>query len=141
MNASFLPRTLPPLWIAAAIFLTLGTMFVAIQAVHAQSGGGSEEKREMAELADVKQEKRLREGTVLNDVVGEFQLTGDRITFFPSESKNAVRCLENLSLERILQYTKEQNDQKMWIVSGTITEYRDSNYLLIRRAIVKGSGK
>jgi hypothetical protein len=43
--------------------------------------------------------------------------------------------LENLALERIVRILNETRGQRQWLVSGTITEYRGSNYLLISKAV------
>ena len=45
-------------------------------------------------------QSRLREGTQVN-LVGRFEVTGDRITFYPKSESDPIRALENLALERV----------------------------------------
>ena len=82
-------------------------------------------------------QQRLREGTALADVQGHFELTGDRARFQPSDKTGPYGCLENLNLDRVTQTIRDNYDRLEWSVSGTITEYRGANYLLISRAILK----
>ena len=81
--------------------------------------------------------QRQREGSALVDVVGYFKLTSDRATFFPADSELRFQGLENLNLERISLLVGENPDRLDWIVSGTVTEYRGANYLLVTKAILK----
>ncbi len=80
---------------------------------------------------------RLREGTRLNDVSGQFDFAGDRIAFFPSDSKDSYRVLENLALERVSRILGESRQKPEWSVSGVVTEFRGVNYLLVTRAVIK----
>jgi hypothetical protein len=81
--------------------------------------------------------QRMREGSTLVDVVGYFKLTSDRATFFPADSEQRYLGLENLNLERISLLVGENPDRLDWIVSGTVTEFRGANYLLVNKAILK----
>jgi len=83
--------------------------------------------------------EQLREGTVLKNLAGTFKLAGDRITFCPSDQEAAFPVLENLALERIWGML-ESVGGRSWSVSGTVTEYRGRNYLLIDRAVVRFPG-
>lgn len=78
---------------------------------------------------------RVREGSKLVQQVGEFHQAGERISFYVDGSKDSLVVLENLALERISR-DLEQGTRK-WSVTGTITEFRGSNYLLIERALMK----
>jgi hypothetical protein len=81
---------------------------------------------------------RLREGTRLIDVVGSFQsVGGDSVSFSPGGNKDSFRVLENLALERVSRTLDENRGTRQWVVSGTITEYRGSNYLLLTKAVVQ----
>lgn len=85
--------------------------------------------------------ERLREGTRLTDVVGSFQAAGDRISFHPDgKGGESYRVLENLSLERIDGYLGSARGIPTWTVSGIVTEFRGSNYLLVTKAIVRTVG-
>ena len=81
--------------------------------------------------------QRLREGSKLTDVAGQFDFAGDRIAFFPSDSKESFRVLENLALERVSRILGEGRQKPEWSVSGVITEFRGVNYLLVTKAIIK----
>ena len=82
--------------------------------------------------------ERLREGTRLIDVVGAFQsVGGDSVSFSPGGNKDSFRVLENLALERVSRTLDENRGTRQWVVSGIITEYRGSNYLLLTKAVVQ----
>ena len=76
----------------------------------------------------------LREGEII-EVIGKLELAGDRATFTPQNSDVSLRVLENLALERVIQVLSESRDERQWLVSGVVTEYRGGNYLLIHKAI------
>jgi len=81
--------------------------------------------------------ERLRENTRLVDVVGTFQaIGGDNVAFQPAGGKDSLRVLENLALERISR-SLEDNRGSTWTVSGLVTEYRGSNYLLVTKAVTQ----
>lgn len=81
--------------------------------------------------------ERQREGTRLTDVSGRFELAGDRITFHPASGRESYRLLENLALERVAQVLSESRAKQDWTVSGTLTEFRGANYLLLTKAVIK----
>jgi hypothetical protein len=73
--------------------------------------------------------------------LGRFETTGDRITYYAEDNKESFRVLENLALERIARVLEDPSGlghARKWSVTGLITEFRGSNYLLIERAILKG---
>jgi hypothetical protein len=80
---------------------------------------------------------RLREGTQLTEVFGQFRLTGDRASFIPADGSGKYLALENLTLDRVTQTISEDPNPLEWVISGTITEYKGCNYLLLSRAILK----
>ncbi len=82
---------------------------------------------------------RLREGTELQDARGYFRFVHDRVVFFRTEGESRYVGLENLNLERIVAEITNNPTQLEWTVVGTITEYRGTNYLLVRRAILSRS--
>jgi hypothetical protein len=86
-------------------------------------------------------QSRMREGTKVEKLAGYFKLTGDRVTFYPAEGKQHFGGLENLALERIARTVKDSPSQLNWIITGTITEYRGSNYLLVTHAVLKDEQK
>jgi hypothetical protein len=81
---------------------------------------------------------RLREGAKFHDRVGRFQVQGERVNFLPDDkSPESIRVLENLALERVSNGLIDPRSPNRWIVSGTVTEYRGNNYLLITRAVMR----
>ena len=83
--------------------------------------------------------ERLREGTVLVDVVGYFKRTGDRATFYQSGNQLGMGVLENLNLQRVIDRITDTPDQLEWVLTGTVTEFKNRNYLLIDRVVLKNS--
>lgn len=83
--------------------------------------------------------ERQREGTRLTDVNGRFELAGDRVTFHPASGRESYRLLENLALERVGQVLSESRAKQDWTVSGTLTEFRGANYLLLTKAVIKSA--
>lgn len=89
--------------------------------------------------ADGRQIEQLREGTQLESQLGHFKVTGDRLTFYAAGGTYRVIGLENLNLERISRMAKDSLSMLEWNVSGTITEYRVINFLLVERAVLKST--
>ncbi len=84
-----------------------------------------------------KEKQKHREGSRLEDVRGRFDFAGERMAFYPTGESESFRVLENLALERIWQATQDSNRKDEWIVSGTVTEYRGSNFLLVTKAVIR----
>jgi hypothetical protein len=80
--------------------------------------------------------RQVREGTSLQNEPGSFQITGDRMAFCPADGTDPLPALENLALERVWRMLEEVGNRP-WSVSGTVTEYRGRNFLLIERAVVR----
>ena len=78
---------------------------------------------------------RLREGMKLVDQVGELREAGGVVGFYPDGETHSLQLLENLALERVSR-DLDQTHRK-WSVSGTVTEYKGGNYLLLHRAVLK----
>jgi hypothetical protein len=78
--------------------------------------------------------ERLREGTRLIDVVGTFQSLGNDSVSFSPGGKDSLRVLENLALQRVVFILDDNKGARQWIVSGIITEYKGSNYILVTKA-------
>lgn len=85
--------------------------------------------------------KRLREGSKITDQAGEFQRTGDHLQFVLKDGSGSLRILENLTLERVMRMLEDNPSLKYWSVSGTVTEFRGENYLLLTRAVLKSRGE
>jgi hypothetical protein len=86
------------------------------------------------------EQRRLREGTNLNDENGYFREDGDSAVFV-NEDGLQLAGLPNLNLERIVRVLKGNDEARnvRWIVSGTVTEFNGRNYLLISRAVYKSA--
>lgn len=89
---------------------------------------------------DEKLSERMREGTRLIDVVGSFQTAGDRVSFHPDGKGESYRVLENLALQRVDEYLAANRGTPTWTVSGVMTEFRGSNFLLLQKAVVRSVG-
>ncbi len=79
---------------------------------------------------------RLREGTEIREVLGQFIQVDGRFEFVSSDGIYRLRMLENLALERASRKVDESAQGVMWSVSGIVTEYQGGNYLLVKRIIV-----
>jgi hypothetical protein len=112
--------------------LTVLLSFAALKA----SGQLTTQFQEESVAESPASQQRMREGTELSQVVGEFQLTGERVTFF-SQTGVSMRMLENLALERVIRVLEDTSDKRLWIVDGVVTEFRGSNFLLIKRAVIR----
>jgi hypothetical protein len=81
--------------------------------------------------------RRLREGTELVEHVGHFEMAKERLVFVSDRGGVRLVGLENLNLERISQTIANSPSQLTWKISGIVTEFRGTNYLLVRRALLK----
>jgi hypothetical protein len=80
--------------------------------------------------------QRAREGSLLSDETGSFEFVGERIIFVPAGGRESLRVLENLALERIVRELGDARDQRNWVVSGVLTEFKGANYLLVTRSLL-----
>jgi hypothetical protein len=83
----------------------------------------------------------LREGTQVSNQLGYFRMTGDRVTFFSTDGRRRFVCLENLNLQRIARAIDENPGRMLWNVTGSVTEYRGANYLVVEYAILTAGNK
>lgn len=80
---------------------------------------------------------RWREGSKLVDVAGHFKTSGERVAFHAADGKSRFPCLENLNSERVARIVAESPPESLeWIVHGTLTEFRNENYLLVTQAVI-----
>jgi hypothetical protein len=80
-------------------------------------------------------ETRQREGVTF-DQEGFVQFTGERMTFISLDGQHRLVMLENLALDRVGRSVRDSTAKTRWKVTGTITEYQGSNYLLLGRAVL-----
>ncbi|PQO25313.1 hypothetical protein C5Y96_25785 [Blastopirellula marina] len=90
--------------------------------------------------AQQQQEKltRLREGAEIVDSKGTFEWIGDRLSFVPENEKMVLKILENRMMERVVQAQESSTGELVWLVSGTVTEFRGGNFLLIKHVVLTG---
>jgi len=98
---------------------------------------GSKPGAPLSPEVDNRPRSRYREGTKLVDRRGRFEFRGDRVIFLATSPDAHFVVLENLSLERVTRVLEESGSQLEWSVSGTISEFRTTNYLQITRVLVK----
>lgn len=79
-------------------------------------------------------QKVLREGTTINKAPVTCRASGDRLQIMFSDYRRRMSVLENLAAQRILKAVIEDSHDTSWVVSGTVTEFKGRNYLLITRA-------
>ncbi|QDU76946.1 hypothetical protein Pan97_40040 [Bremerella volcania] len=82
--------------------------------------------------------KRLREGAEIVDSEGTFEWIGDRLSFVQEDKKTVLKILENRMMERVVQAQETSTGELVWVVSGTVTEYRGGNFLLMKHAVLTG---
>jgi hypothetical protein len=88
--------------------------------------------------SSAKSVERRREGTRITDEVGTFQpVGGQRVAFLPAGNRDSYRVLENLALERVSRALDESRGQRQWVVSGVLTEFQGSNFLLVTKAVIQ----
>lgn len=113
---------------------------LALAAVASLSGLAAQPSNQPAKPADAPSAapKTMlhREGTKIKNEPGRFAPVGTRINFVTSAGVQYV-CLENLNLERVARIMGSTPDTVEWVISGTVTEYQGSNYLLIERSTRK----
>jgi hypothetical protein len=89
-------------------------------------------------IAPVNSPKRHREGTRLVEVTGRFEAVGDRVKLVIANQSESMHVLENLALQRVSRVLAESQNSQQWIISGTLTEYNGTNYLLLTKAVQAG---
>lgn len=78
----------------------------------------------------------IREGTILAEARGRFKVVNERFVFLDETTGKPLTCLENLMLQRIHSFLKDdEGGRQRWSVSGKITEYNGDNFLWLDRAL------
>lgn len=80
-----------------------------------------------------------REGTRLVDVKGTVRRSGDRFQFVPKDGSPPVLLLENQLLQRVATMYDRPIAPGVfpeWKITGLITEFRGSNFLLLHWAMI-----
>ena len=153
-SMSSLQRTPDPRhrWLPVVVFIVAATWLNAQESTSpiSPSGAGLKRSDEVAPGKNSESSKatggridghlaggRWREGSKLVDMTGQFKIPGDRAVFVSADGKSQFGCLENLNSERIARMVKESPETLEWKVQGTITEYRNENYVLITHAMIE----
>lgn len=131
-----MPRLLPTVMIFAVVALTAAPPRASGAEPDRVAGGKTARH---ADEGETEKQSVLREGETYEGV-GRFVETGDRYMFYPADSSAPFRILENLALERVARVldNAHQRVEPTWTVKGVVYEFRGTNYLLVRRAVVKG---
>ena len=78
----------------------------------------------------------LRESSKLLDRTGTVRSSGARLVFTTDDGRWTMVLLENRMLERVEQLLSTGTAAPRLLVSGTVTEYRKRNYLLLTRVFM-----
>jgi len=124
--------------------LSLPLLFLALTTLQIQQGLRGDDKNYTSltddqynsQLRDQKK-NRLREGASINEV-GKFDFLGDRLSFMSESSGREMKLLENRMMERVVLAQENATGELIWEVSGTVTEYKGRNFLLLTRVRLKG---
>lgn len=119
-----------------AAMLTFAAVWPSGRSGAAQRPAPSRDPADSGVAGSEQQMSRVREGALL-DTTGYFKVTGDRALFTTADGSARFTGLENLNLERIAIAVSESPDPLLWSVTGTVTEFRGTNYLLVTRALLK----
>lgn len=131
-------RILKPLGVAGLLIAIVGASLPTVWGEEPSSKSWSPARNSPPSITGKTEssKKRLRQGTILDKVKGEFRLTGERVAFYPqTPDVKEMTVLENLALERLSELVAE-NRRRIWLVSGMVTEFRGKNYLLVSRAVL-----
>lgn len=134
--------------VAAAAFALLLFALMAVTLSFAQSGGetgfggsfNADFRQPTAQEQDGKGGIRYREGTKLIDRTGHFRVQGDQVFYYIDDDEHRFTGLPNLNLGRVALAITDDASQLEWSVTGVVTEYRGTNFILVERAILKTKG-
>src|SRR5262249_53669487 len=105
---------------------------------HKEDPGFQEEWQNLEAVSQT--QKMRREGTRVIDIVGKVRKQGGRFEFVPDDGAGTMTILENQLLERIESTRERQGEAAAlmrWTVTGLVTEYRNSNFLLLQMVTLK----
>ncbi len=91
-------------------------------------------------LDSQRSQTHFREGQRTGALRGHFKRFGGRFAFFTDDGRHRFGTLENLNLQRVVRVVTETPRTLHWNVSGVVTEYRGSNFLLLSRATLLTRG-
>ena len=73
----------------------------------------------------------LREGSLVVKRKALCSIAGERLQLRFEDPERTLLALENLAAQRIMQFLLQDDSDNRWLVDGTITVYRDRNFLLL----------
>lgn len=133
----------PQYFLLACVMLVATAVLVCVAGAQQSAPGNfgdgfSRDASRSSEAIGDTQERRLREGTEIENSLGHFVRDGDGAIFVRQDGLK-FGGLPNLNLERVARLLKsiEQPDTVSWTVSGIVTEFGGRNFLLIKRAVYK----
>ena len=119
-------------WVISTAFVLAG--YVNLSGDLPQSNAiMASDRPSLAQMA--KQESLMREGTPLTDIKGHFKKQGDRFLFVEEGATKSFKCLENLCLQRVTTNLQDEDRAATWLVSAKFTEFNNTNYLLVEKAV------
>lgn len=112
-------------------------ILIAIAAIGSNLTAGDSGKKPDTATADgaTEQQKLLREGTRVESRMVQVRLSGESLVLETLEDKQSFEALESLALERLQQALRSDSNDKRWLVTGQVTEFKGRNYLLLERVI------
>ena len=124
--------------VAVTLLFLVGAGFLAVRAASTSVAYALENSNDAAQRSEEEDEGQLvREGVRLHAELGEFKVRGDRAIFISQDGGQHYGGLENQNLERIVLKISDNPTQLTWEVTGDVTEYRGTNYLLVTHAVIK----
>jgi hypothetical protein len=117
------------------IFWMLVVVGLAAIGSNLTAGDGSKKPEVPASDSSVEQPRLLREGTRIESRMVQVRQTGDSLVLETLEDKQVFEALESLALERLQQALRSDSNDKRWLVTGQVTEFKGRNFLLLERVI------
>lgn len=75
----------------------------------------------------------LREGTKVDSQTAICRSIGDRLVLEVNDFPKQIVALENLSAQRVMEALYTDPNDRFWSITGTITEFRGSNFMLLQK--------
>lgn len=116
-----------------------GALLLGVVLAGARSSNSEEQNTNSAAPKSAAATARYHEGDELVAQSGHFKRNGDQLVFCTSDDDIRLIVLQNRTLDRVAN-DLVGNASLPWTVSGKITEYRGSNYLLLTSAEHKSEG-
>lgn len=119
--------------IHSPMFWLLNLMGLAAVGSNLTAGDGDQPSIGQTVNATRELGKLMREGSRIESKMMLVRSGGESLMLEYEEEKQAFEALENLALERVLQAVRADSNDKRWLVTGHITEYRGRNFIFLER--------